>query len=183
MSESQLPISKNVASVVAGVHPGRWANGQLLGLTRIRTSLFSLVLAAGLGFVRYKLVEQGPTCGGQRLGPGDECINLDTGLRHTAADQQGALMNQSWFWAILIGAGCLGFLYLLYRRFVPNRALAKDHLETAQGVLQRLDADIALVAGDAKISRGLHEYRAALLKRLHSLEGMALPRNSVATIT
>ena len=187
MSESQIPISKNVASVVAGVHPGRWVNVQLLGLTRIRTSLFSLVLAAGLvaglGFVRYKMLEQGPTCGGQRLGPGDECINLDTGLRHTAADQQGALMNQSWFWAILIGAGCLGFLYLLYRRFVPNRALAKDHLETAQGVLQRLDADIALVAGDAKISRGLHEYRAALLKRLHSSRARPLPRNSVATIT
>ncbi|AQP50017.1 hypothetical protein [Tessaracoccus flavescens] len=182
MSGSQIPISKNVASVVAGVHPGRWVNGQLLGLSRIRTSLFSLVLAAGLvaglGFVRYKMLEHGPTCGGRRLGPRDECINLDTGLRHTSADQQGALMNQSWFWAIRTGAG-----YLLYRRFVPNRALAKDHLETAQLVLQRLDADIALTAGDPQLSRGLHEYRTALLKRLHSLEGTALPRNSVATIT
>lgn len=92
-------------------------------------------------------------------------------------------MDQSWFRAILIGAGCLWFLSLLYRRFVPNRALAKDHLETAQLVLQRLDADIALTAGDPQLSPGLHEYRTALLKRLHSLEGKALPRNSVATIT
>ena len=68
MSGSQIPISKNVASVVAGVHPGRWVNGQLLGLSRIRTSLFSLVLAAGLvaglGFVRYKMLEHGPPAAG-----------------------------------------------------------------------------------------------------------------------
>ena len=38
-----------------------------------------------------------------------------------------------------------------------------------------MDADIALMAADAKISRGLHEYLAALLKRLHSLEGKAPP--------
>ncbi|WP_285727255.1 hypothetical protein [Psychromicrobium xiongbiense] len=88
----------------------RWRNG-------MGWLIVPLLVAIVLGVIGYRVVNEGPSCGGQAMRPGDQCVNYRTGAATSTADVASAPIHQPWFWVLVIGVVLVFWLIMLVGRF------------------------------------------------------------------